>query len=351
MRDAGDLNGAVTVLQQAVDEEPGDTDAWLDLAVTQAWSGDPQAALVSLEQVLQIDPTNLGGLAFQARVLSWDGQFAASRAAWAALRDSHTTDPNLWSGSADLYRTCGALRKARRAYDTALNLEPNHAEAAAGLRARAQQSSVRVSAWGGMTFGAGASGGAMVEARLACSLRGTAGLSLPAPTDSSSSWAKGVRTDLSVTRSAADKATIGAQASISASALRLTGFMAQGSGNVRFGGQTGVGFAQNQDPTWLAGPTIDAALTGQSWSRVSVVTGLNREGLDDVIGVASVGYAEHLRLDLATRWTAETTLHSLSVSARSPLTQSGQATLSVQTTLAANPLVTVNVGWVVGHAP
>ncbi|MFT6143891.1 MAG: hypothetical protein ACJAZO_001412 [Myxococcota bacterium] len=321
------------------------------MAVTQAWNGDFEVALLSLEHVVQLDPTNLGGLAFQARVLSWDGRFSDSDAAWEALRNDHPNDPNLWSGTADLYRSCGALRRARRAYETALALDPNHAEAAAGQEARAQQSSVRWSGWGGATFGAGASGGVMVEARLACSLRGTASISLPAPTDSASSWAKGVRTDLSVTRSAAGKATIGGQASVSGSALRAIGFVAQGTGNVRFGGQTGVGLVQNQPPTWLAGPTLDAALGGQSWSRLSVVTGLNRAGLDDIIGVASVGYAEQLRLDFATRWTAETTLHSLSASVRSPMTPSGQATISVQTTLNANPLVTVNVGWVVGHAP
>ncbi len=351
LRDAGDLNGAVMLLRQAVDEAPEDGSAWLDLAVTQAWNGDSEAALLSLDHVLRISPTHLGGQSFQARVLSWDGQFAASEAAWEALRYAHPNDPNLWSGTADLYRTCGALRKARRAYDTALALDPNHVEATAGHEALAQQSSVRLSGWGGTTFGAGASGGVAIEARLGCSVRGTGGLSLPAPTDSVSSWAKGVRADLALTRSSPGKATIGAQASVSASALRLIGFIAQGSGNVRFGAQAGMGLAQNQAPTWLVGPTLDANLGRQSWSRLSVITGFNSDGLNDVIGLASVGYAEHLRLDLATRWTAESTLHSLSVSSRSPFTPAGQATVGIQTTLAQNPLVTVNIGWVAGQAP
>lgn len=350
-RTEGDLDSARAALRLAIDESPDDTDAWFDLAVTQAWDGDSAAALTSLQEVLERDPTNTGALAFRARVLSWNGEYAASRAAWYALADRHPEAPNIWSGIGDLHRMCGAIRKANLAYIEALTLDPDHSEAAAGHEALAEQGSIRVSGWGGVTFGAGGSGGALVEARLACSLRGTAGVRLPAPTDSASSWAKGVRADLSITRSSPGAPILGAQATVGATALRVTGFVAQGSGDLRLGVQTGMGLDTSQPPTWLAGPTLDAAFAGQAWSRLSVTAGINPSGLNDVIGVASVGIAERARIDFSSRWTADSMLHSLSASTRSPMTPSGQATLSVQATMTESPLVTVSIGWVIGSSP
>ena len=125
-----DHGGALAALQQATRQpEPAQPAPWLLLSDLAAFEGDTEAALAHIEQGLRQFPDHPRLYAQQARLLLWadraDEAAAAAEQAIAADLSSH----DAWLARADIARREGDAATALSAYDLAISLKPDDAQA------------------------------------------------------------------------------------------------------------------------------------------------------------------------------------------------------------------------------
>jgi len=125
-----DHGGALAALQQATRQpDPAQPAPWLLLSDLAAFEGDTEAALAQIEQGLRQFPDHPRLYAQQARLLLWadraDEAAAAAEQAIAADLSSH----DAWLARADIARREGDAATALSAYDLAISLKPDDAQA------------------------------------------------------------------------------------------------------------------------------------------------------------------------------------------------------------------------------
>lgn len=149
-RDRGELERAIHILECAL-ARPGDLERELriELAVTASWKGDLQDAQRHYEKVLEHRPDDAVAQVGRARMLSWQGRHAKSRAALQDLLAEDAKNIEAWSTLAANEAADFRTRAARDAYTKILELDPNNEGAVRGLRSLDASRRFRLSAFGG----------------------------------------------------------------------------------------------------------------------------------------------------------------------------------------------------------
>lgn len=75
---AGDLAGAIGILEKLLAQNPGNTDVQLLYARTLSWKGEYEKALEVYGELIKREPQNAEAHAGYARVLSWKGEYGGS---------------------------------------------------------------------------------------------------------------------------------------------------------------------------------------------------------------------------------------------------------------------------------
>jgi Flp pilus assembly protein TadD len=166
LRAAGDMPGAVRLLERRVAAEPGDAGAWRLLAQTLYWMGQRARAEAAYASALARHPRDPGIRYDYARMLAETGDRKGARRLLEPLRDV----PAWRAEAAALLGTIayweGDFAGAARLFDEALRADPSHAEAAR-LRREIRQASAPWLKLGGLFWRDDQPldrGGAIVEA-------------------------------------------------------------------------------------------------------------------------------------------------------------------------------------------
>jgi tetratricopeptide (TPR) repeat protein len=112
---------------------PDDIEARLAFAQTLAWDGrlrEAEAMYVRLAG----EGAGIGAEKGLARVVAWDGDLERSESLWRGLAARVPSDPEVWTGLAQVLRWRGHLRAARIALGSALAADPQDRDARAQLR-------------------------------------------------------------------------------------------------------------------------------------------------------------------------------------------------------------------------
>ncbi|MBV1860536.1 MAG: tetratricopeptide repeat protein, partial [Nannocystaceae bacterium] len=149
-RDRGELVRAIDILECAL-ARPGDLERELriELAVTASWQGDTQAAVSHYNDILVKWPGDAVAQVGRARMLSWQGRHAKSRAALKTVLDGDPGNLEAWSTLAANETADFRVKAARAAYAAMLELDADNEEAVRGLRSLDASQRLRVSAFGG----------------------------------------------------------------------------------------------------------------------------------------------------------------------------------------------------------
>ena len=133
LRDAGDFTAAVTLLRAELSRRPDDGDVARLLAQTLYWLHDRPAAQALYETILQRHPQDTTSRLAYARMLSEIGELHRAQTVATPLLHVPATrvEANVLVGTVSYWR--GDLTSARRFFETALQLDPSHAEAARQL--------------------------------------------------------------------------------------------------------------------------------------------------------------------------------------------------------------------------
>ncbi len=124
---AGDLSAAAARYRDWLVRSPEDDDARAGLARTLSWDGRFDDAAAEYGLLASRAPAEAAkGI---ARVTAWRGDLDAARAQWADVTVRFPTDPEGWTGLAQVERWQGRARDADRALAQALVVRPGYPDA------------------------------------------------------------------------------------------------------------------------------------------------------------------------------------------------------------------------------
>ncbi len=142
-----------------LETNPNDVDALTGLGYSLAWSGAHIESEKRFQQALRIDPARLDaekGLAF-ASLWRRDAELAVSR--FSRITKKAPDDAEAAVGLGQAWLAAGRHRSARRAFNSALDLEPGRKDALEGTEGvRDAPAPLELSLWGGHTFNGGDTG-------------------------------------------------------------------------------------------------------------------------------------------------------------------------------------------------
>jgi tetratricopeptide (TPR) repeat protein len=132
-RDQHDLDDAAKFLERAHDLAPKEASPALELAVTDEWRNEPDAARALYEGVLSADPTSRPALLGLARVDRSQYRFDQASEIYNALLRANPKDVDARNGLAAIALANRELDTARAGFQSVLKDAPGNAEAQAGL--------------------------------------------------------------------------------------------------------------------------------------------------------------------------------------------------------------------------
>jgi tetratricopeptide (TPR) repeat protein len=129
---AGDFAAARIGYERALHDNPGEVRALYRLAVLASWAGRLDSALALLRDAREIEPADPDVRLEEAKVLAWDGQYAASILRYDSLLAATPDYHDAAIGRAQALAWAGHLPEAEQAYATLIERNPDDMEARAG---------------------------------------------------------------------------------------------------------------------------------------------------------------------------------------------------------------------------
>lgn len=155
----GRYGEAQTDYRRALAQQPGHLEALTGLGYSLAWDGQFEAAATAFQRARQLAPDNLGarkGLAFTAL---WSGRLEQAQSAFDELAREYPDDPEIAEARGQIALQQWRPGTAASAFQQALDIEPERASAAQGLRAaHGAPGRAELSVWVGNTSGEGDAG-------------------------------------------------------------------------------------------------------------------------------------------------------------------------------------------------
>ncbi len=128
----GDYAAARVGYERALHDNPGEVRALYRLAVLASWAGRLDSALALLRDAREIEPADPDVRLEEAKVLAWDGQYAASILRYDSLLAATPDYHDAAIGRAQALAWAGHLSEAEQAYATLIERNPDDMEARAG---------------------------------------------------------------------------------------------------------------------------------------------------------------------------------------------------------------------------
>jgi tetratricopeptide (TPR) repeat protein len=129
---AGLAVAGILVLAAFAQEQPP---AWQAQVRKYAEVQDWPAAMRIIDREVACAPQDMDVRAWRARVLAWSGHLAEAEKEYLEILKASRTDPDNWAGLASVYLREGKISEARRAIDSAVELDAHRADLHA-VRAR-----------------------------------------------------------------------------------------------------------------------------------------------------------------------------------------------------------------------
>jgi len=110
---------------QAIEKNPADMDAHLQMGIILAKIGDREEAMKYFDKILASDPKSASALNNRGNVLMLSEKYADAQKAYLAATKSSPKDPHIWVNLAKSYKAVKNSKKAKEAFVKAYRLDPS----------------------------------------------------------------------------------------------------------------------------------------------------------------------------------------------------------------------------------
>jgi len=110
---------------QAIEKNPGDMDAHLQMGIILAKIGDTEEAMKYFDKILATEPKNAAALNNRGNVLMLNEKYSEAQKAYLAATQSSPEDPYIWVNLAKSYKAVNDTKKAKAAFVKAQRLDPS----------------------------------------------------------------------------------------------------------------------------------------------------------------------------------------------------------------------------------
>lgn len=144
------LKAAIQAFQNGVELDPKNFELRAELAMTQAWDGQFQAALATYDALLALQPGLRGAVLGRARVLAWAGHHQEAQGVYERVLAHDPSELEALRGIAFVHRSRMRFHQARAYYQRALAIDSADRETHEGLAAIARQTRWQVGITAGL---------------------------------------------------------------------------------------------------------------------------------------------------------------------------------------------------------
>lgn len=110
---------------QAIEKNPGDMEAHLQMGIILAKIGDREEAMKYFDKILVSEPKNAAALNNRGNVLMLNKKYAEAQKAYLAATQASPEDPYIWVNLAKAHKAANDTRKAKVAFVKAQRLDPS----------------------------------------------------------------------------------------------------------------------------------------------------------------------------------------------------------------------------------
>ncbi|MDO8262664.1 MAG: tetratricopeptide repeat protein [Gallionella sp.] len=110
---------------QAIEQNPADMDAHLQMGIILAKLGDREEAMKYFDKILSSEPKNAAALNNRGNVLMLNEKYAEAQKAYLAATQASPGDPYIWVNLAKSYKAVNDTKKAKAAFVKAQGLDPS----------------------------------------------------------------------------------------------------------------------------------------------------------------------------------------------------------------------------------
>jgi len=110
---------------QAIEKNPSDMDAHLQMGIILAKIGDRVEAMKYFDKILVSEPKNAAALNNRGNIFMINGKYSEAQKAYLAATQSSPSDPHIWINLAKSYKLVNDTKKAKAAFVKAQRLDPS----------------------------------------------------------------------------------------------------------------------------------------------------------------------------------------------------------------------------------